>query len=197
MPSDRRTRFPIVPGLLAALLLTAMAGCHRTTVEQSMLERHPSELDDFDFWDGLAEEPVVSNDDALHALILMEDGRDPNTDFEGRMTVAREKGWLAGTAGTLEPNESASVGVLSVAGCRILGIQGGLTMRVFGDSPRYCTRELNAMGILPGLTPNEAMTGLEFITFIDALEERDRLQRGWDRQETTPATANDAEGDAS
>ena len=111
------------------------------------------------------------------------------------MALAREKGWLDGTSGTLEPNESASVGVLSVAGCRILEIQGGLTMRVFGDSPRYCTRELNSMGILPGLTPNEAMTGLEFITFIDSLEERDRLQRSWQRQETAKAATGDTEVD--
>ena len=195
MPSDRPLRFLLVPGLLTASMLLGAVGCTRTTVEQSMLQRHPSELDDFDFWDGLAEEPVVSNDDALPALILMEDGRDPSADFEGRMAVAREKGWLAGTAGTLEPNESASVGVLSVAGCRILGIRGGLTMQLFGDSPRYCTRELNAMGILPGLTPNEAMTGLEFITFIDSLEERDRLQRSWQRQETAEATTDEAESD--
>lgn len=99
------------------------------------------------------------------------------------MAIAGEKGWLKGTAGTLNPNESASVGVLSVAGCQMLGIEGGLTMRLFGNSPRYCTRELSALGILPGLTPNEALTGMEFIAFIDALEERDRLQRAWTRQD--------------
>lgn len=165
-------------------------------------------MDNFDFWDALAEQPVVTNDDALHALILMEDGRDPSTDFEGRMAIAREKGWLKGTSGPLEPNESATVGLLSVAGCRILDIQGGLTMHIFGDSPRYCTRELNALHILPGLTPNEALTGLEFITFINSLEERDRLQRAWKRREdvdpkdaneprTTPEANNDGAKDES
>ena len=34
------------------------------------------------------------------------------------------------------------------------------------------------MGILPGLTANEALSGLEFIAYIDGLEERDRLQHG-------------------
>ena len=189
MPSDPMLRSMLLLGVLAALL--TLAGCNRTTVEQTMLERHPSELDDFDFWDGLAEEPVVSNDDAFHALILMEDGRDPSADFEGRMALAGEKGWLAGTDQPLDPNESVSVGVLSVAGCRILDIKGGLTMQLFGDSPRYCTRELNAMGVLPGLTPNEALTGLEFISFIDSIEERDRLQRAWKRQEAASAATTD------
>jgi len=181
--------------LLATCLLAIGPGCQRSTVEQSMLQRHPSELDDFAFWDDLASEPIISNDDALHALILMEDGRDPSTDFEGRTAIASEKGWLEGTPTPLNPNESVSVGLLSVAGCRMLGIQGGLTMMIFGDSPRYCTRELNALGILPGLTPNEALTGLEFITFIDALEERDRLQRAWERQETAKADTTDADAE--
>ena len=107
------------------------------------------------------------------------------------MALAGEKGWLAGTDQPLDPNESVSVGVLSVAGCRILDIKGGLTMQLFGDSPRYCTRELNAMGVLPGLTPNEALTGLEFISFIDSIEERDRLQRAWKRQEAASASTTD------
>jgi hypothetical protein len=81
-----------------------------------------------------------------------------------------------------------------VAACRILDIDGGLTMRVFGDSPRYCTRELNAMGMLPGLTANEALTGLEFITLVDNIEGRDRLQRAWDRREQDQVDTNDVKG---
>ena len=50
------------------------------------------------FWDDLAAEPIVSNDDALHALILMQDGRDPSADFEGRMAIARTR-----KAGSREP----------------------------------------------------------------------------------------------
>lgn len=193
MPSKRvHSTLPAIVTLV--MLMMTCIGCTRTTVEQTMLQRHPSELDDFDFWDSLAKEPVVSNDDALHALILMDDGRDPSTDFEGRMALARKKGWLKGTDRPLRPNESASVGILSVAGCRMLDIKGGLTMQLFGDSPRYCTRELNAMGILPGVTPNEAMTGMEFISFVDSIEQRDRLQRAWKRQEAMDASGT-SDGD--
>ena len=52
MPSDRMHRILIVTGLL--LLLPLLPACQRTMVEQTMLERHPSELDDFAFWDALA-----------------------------------------------------------------------------------------------------------------------------------------------
>jgi hypothetical protein len=183
MPSERLHALALVLTCLTAGSLVGCDAFQRTRVETTILESHPGELDDFEFWDDLAQQPVVSNDDALHALILMNDGRDPSTDFEGRTAIAAEKGWLQGTHLPLDANESASVGLLSVAGCRILDIQGGLTMSLLGPSPRYCTRELVAMGILPGLTANEALSGLEFIAFIDGLEARDRLQRAWQRRD--------------
>ena len=132
-----------------------------------------------DFWDALADQSVVSNDDALHSFILIEDGTDPSPDFQARMALAAQKGWLIGTPTSLEANESATVGLLSVAACEILGIEGGLTMRLMGPSPRYCTRELSSMGMLPGLTPNEALTGLEFIAFVGNIEQRMELQQAW------------------
>ena len=183
MPSERIHAMILLAACLTAIPLAGCEMVQRTRVETTILETHPGELDDFAFWDELAQQAVVSNDDALHALILMNDGRDPSVDFEGRTAIAGEKGWLRGTHLPLDPNESASVGLLSVAGCSILDIQGGLTMRLLGPSPRYCTRELVAMGILPGLTSNEALSGLEFIAYIDGLEARDRLQRAWQRRD--------------
>ena len=179
MPFDR-SRLCISALLLGAVL--PGTGCdlfERTSVEESILEAHPGSMDDFDFWDALAEQPVVSNDDALHSLILVQDGTDPSPDFKARMALAARKGWLIGTRTPLQANESATVGLLSVAACDILGIKGGLTMRLLGPSPRYCTRELSSMGILPGLTPNEALTGLEFIAFVGNIEQRLELQQAW------------------
>ncbi|MCH2148712.1 MAG: hypothetical protein MK095_04700 [Phycisphaerales bacterium] len=192
MPSERLA----TTLMLGALITTALqaGGCdllQRTTVDQTILQAHPGEIDDFDFWDALAEQAVVSNDDALHSLILMSDGRDPSSDFSGRMAIAAEKGWLAGTSLPLEANESASVGVLSVAGCNILTLKGGLTMRVFGPSPRYCTRELASLGILPDLTPNEALTGLEFIAFMNNIEDRLELQEAWAQREAMSTRKDD------
>ena len=48
-------------------------------------------------------------------------------------------------------------------------------MQLFGDSPRYCSRELTFMGLLPAVSENEALTGLEFTAFIDNIEDRQRL----------------------
>ncbi len=180
MHSDRCSMIFVVAVMLGALTLNT--GCdlfQRTSVEQSILQAHPGSMDDFDFWDALADQSVVSNDDALHSFILIEDGTDPSPDFQARMALAAQKGWLIGTPTSLEANESATVGLLSVAACEILGIEGGLTMRLMGPSPRYCTRELSSMGMLPGLTPNEALTGLEFIAFVGNIEQRMELQEAW------------------
>lgn len=191
MRSKQHIMTPILGA--AALVLILGSGCslmERTRVDQTILQAHPGELDDFDFWDALAEQAVVSNDDALHSLILMSDEQDPSSDFEGRMAIAAEKGWLTGTSLPLEANESVSVGLLSVAGCRILQLQGGLTMRVFGPSPRYCTRELASLGILPDLTQNEALNGLEFIAFMNNIEERLELQDAWARYDALEASGD-------
>ena len=191
MPSDRCSTTFVVAVLLGVLLLNT--GCdlfQRTRVEESILEAHPGSMDDFDFWDALADQSVVSNDDALHSLILIQDGTDPSPNFQARMALSAQKGWLIGTPTPLEANESATVGLLSVAACEILGIEGGLTMRLMGPSPRYSTRELSSMGMLPGLTPNEALSGLEFIAFVGNIEQRMQLQEAWADLEEIKAGRN-------
>ncbi|MCZ6543072.1 MAG: hypothetical protein O6768_05350, partial [Planctomycetota bacterium] len=49
---------------------------------------------------------------------------------------------------------------------------GGLTMRLFGPSPRYCTRELIFMDILPQRTEHQSLSGLEFIDLVGRIEDR-------------------------
>ena len=56
-------------------------------------------------------------------------------------------------------------------------------MQVFGDSPRYCSRELTFMGLLPAVSENEALTGLEFTAFIDNIEDRQRLDAALEARE--------------
>ena len=92
------------------------------------------------------------------------------------MQVAKAKQWL--DAGWDRPaNESAQVGWMAVAGCRTTGVQGGLTMRVFGPTPRYATKELVFMGILPLRTENQSLTGQEFVDFVNRLGRAQKFGR--------------------
>jgi hypothetical protein len=159
--------------------LLPVAGCdlfERTTVEDSAAVKFSGNDEDFEFWDSLSTQPVVTNNDALHGLLLLIDGKDDCETYECRYQAGVDKGWFDGNWGDMPPaDESARIGWMAVAGCQILKIKGGLTMQLFGDSPRYCSRELTFMGILPSVTENEALSGLEFTAYVDNIEDRQRF----------------------
>ena len=174
MPSSRSTL--IITALVAGLVLPGCNLFERTTIENSAAVQFPGGDQDFEFWDALSKQSVVTNNDALHGLLLLADGSDDCETYECRYEAAVEKGWFEGSWGGMPAADaSAKVGWMAVAGCRILEIDGGLTMRLFGDSPRYCSRELTFMRILPAVTENEALSGLEFTAYVDNIEDRQRF----------------------
>jgi hypothetical protein len=172
MRSDRSVT-ALLPAAIAAAAL-ALAACERSRVEDSAVERFPRGTQELDFIDALNNQVVVTNDDALHGLISFADGTDLSTTYEGRVEVAQRKGWLP--AGWSRPgDESAQVGWMAVAGCRILGVKGGVTMRLTGPTPRYATKELVFMDVIPLRTENQSLSGKEFVDYLNRLE---RFQRG-------------------
>ncbi|MFO0782299.1 MAG: hypothetical protein U0636_01260 [Phycisphaerales bacterium] len=109
--------------VLAGVVCVA-CGCQRATVEHPAIQQYPAATQELDYLDALNGQVVVTNDDAMHGLILFADGSDLSTDYAGRVKVAKEKGWIS--SGWDRPaNESATVGWMAVAGCKITGIEGG------------------------------------------------------------------------
>lgn len=157
-------------GAAVAAALLALAGCalERTTVEQSMVERHPdSELD---FLDAVSGETAVSNDDALHGLIMLLDTEVALASYEERVAFARGRGWIR--ADDAPPgNESATVGLVAVAVCDLLEIQGGVNMWLFGLTQRYCTLELVYREFIPRRTANQSLSGTEFIDLLGRVDD--------------------------
>ncbi len=168
MPSSRHRR---VAALVTALLAGAVAGCamERTVLEDSAVDAFGGVESELDFWDELATRRVVTNDDALHGLLLLA-GEDGGADYASRLEAARGRGWISESASPPK-NESAAVGMIAVAVCDILDIEGGVTMRLFGHLPRYCTRELVFLEIIPGRTENQSLSGLEFIDLAGRVED--------------------------
>lgn len=161
-------------GVLACIaVLAAAGGCERTRIADSAVVRFPAAAQELDFMDALSKQVVVTNDDALHGLITFADGADLCRDYAARVKIAQDKGWVP--EGWNPPaDESATVGWMAVAGCKVLDIKGGLTMRVFGPTPRYATRELVFMGVLPMRTDNQSLSGAEFLDYLNRLG---RIQR--------------------
>lgn len=168
-----------------ALLLLLAGGCsmERTSLTNTAVQKHPGADETLDFWDTLETQSVTTNNDALHALILVNDGDEGvKSTWPQRLERARTLGWIAPNAPPPAPAESATVGLMAVAGCHILDTQGGLSMAIWGRSSRYSTRELVHISVLPGIGEHEALSGAEFIAFIDALEQRQRIDAAWKRK---------------
>lgn len=171
--------------MLCALVAALLAGCTttRTTIDNSAVQQFPAAESTLDFWDALDTQSVTTNDDALHALILVNDGDDGlATTWDERLARARELGWLPQDDPAPIAAESAQVGLIAVAAVHMLDIKGGLSMAMWGRTPRYSVKELVHIGVLPGIGEHEALSGAEFIAFIDALEQRQLIDAAWRRR---------------
>jgi hypothetical protein len=147
------------------LALAVMSGgCVRTRVENSLVGvSGSSDLDaEFKFWDGLAQRPVVSNDDGLHGLFLFADGDDPAKSYKERLDAARVRGWVGSDWD--EPGDLAMQrGVLARAVAVHCKIEGGVMMQVLGPVPRYATRELQYLGMMGSGSEQQAVSGREYM----------------------------------
>ncbi|MEY4533853.1 MAG: hypothetical protein RLZZ246_171 [Planctomycetota bacterium] len=165
--------------LLAAVVAAGamLAGCAaRQAAESSAVDQFPGADQDIEFMEKVEAMPAVTNNDMLHALLLVSNGVDPARDFEERVLLARQKGWLP-KDWDKAANASASSGDIAMIGCRLGGIEGGLTMRVFGPSGRYCLRELESRGIMPTRTDYQSLSGPEFRDFLNRLDQNLLSQR--------------------
>lgn len=91
--------------------------------------------------------------------------------FDAKVALARERGWIAEDAAMIA-NETARVGWVARAVCLEAGIDGGLSMRLFGPIPRYALRELTYERLLGTKSENQALSGLELIATIGRVQDR-------------------------
>ena len=153
---------------LILALLAALAGCKPYVMSNSAVEQFPKADQEIDFLAAVEKMPAVTNNDALHAFLILEDGDDRSADFDARRAEGLRRKWIDGGAAS-RPNEAAKVGWMAAAGCRVMQVKGGLTMHVVGPIPRYATRELVYMEILPLRTENQVLTGAEFVDYLNRL----------------------------
>jgi hypothetical protein len=160
-----RRRPPTNLTTLAFVAFAALGGCAATHVKDSAVDHAATSATELDFWQMLETQSLLTNHDALHGLLLLADGKDDHATFADRLADARKRGWI-GESTQLDPDAAATVGFVSVALCEILKIDGGLTMKMFGRSQRYCTRALVEAGMLPDRTENQVVRGPEFIDLV-------------------------------
>ena len=158
--------------LTSLLLLLLAAACARTTLKSSVAAEHGGndEFAELDFWEGVSEAKLVTNQDALHALLLSVEQAQAEADYAAEVQQARKRGWVK--EGWNKPaNETAETGLIARAICLEYAIKGGVTMRVFGPRPRYAVHQLTWLGLLPTRGTKEAMSGLELIALLSNVED--------------------------
>jgi hypothetical protein len=154
---------------LLILGIMALVGCRPYVMSSSAVDAYPRADQQIEFMAAVEKMPAVTNNDALHALLMLQDGDDANVDYAARVQDAIRRGWLADRWSAL-PNEAARVGWMASAGCVVMQVKGGLSMHLLGPTPRYATKELVFMEILPLRTENQVLTGAEFIDYLNRLE---------------------------
>jgi len=156
--------------LFGALALSIAGGCTASHPADRAVDHAPDSKSELDFWQRLETQPLLSNHDALHGLLLLADGTDDRANFDERLAEARKRGWV-GAGETVAADETATVGFVSVALCDVLALRGGVTARLAPRSWRYCTRELVAARLLPDRTEYQALRGPEFLDLIGRAED--------------------------
>jgi len=154
---------------IAAILLSGCAAGHVA----EPVTRHYGASDDnaqFEFWDRLASQPLASNDDTFHALMLYMYQSDPASDYAGRVQILKQKKMLYGQFDR-PADEAISRGVLAVAVVEVLKIKGGLMMHLTGNNPRYSLLELQDMGLFPPSSANQTFSGSELVGIIGKMED--------------------------
>ena len=179
------------------ILAAALSGCgltHRTYIYDSASTQFPATDDSLDFWDALESQAVTTNEDALHGLILLTNTDQELGTWDEQVQYAYDRGWIAEGTDPPPPQESAQMGFIAVCVCDVLNVRGGLSMQLLGPTPRYCTRELVHMGLLPGITEHEALTGAEFTALLASVEQRQRVVEAKAARAAQSATPSGASG---
>jgi hypothetical protein len=165
--------------LLALGVAVLLAGCQPARVDQPLTANLGADDPDtqLDFWHTLAQQPVTSNDDAFHGLLLFLDGADAGPDYTGRVAALKDRRLLA--KGFDQPAEQAvDRGTLAVALSRALDIRGGIMMSISPHCPRYATKELVFLGIYPpNSSPNQTFSGTEYLGIIGKAEDYQRVSQ--------------------
>lgn len=180
-----RTAARVKNRLLAAMMLAGLAaaamacgGCTRTVAQNPLNTNYA--VDDanaeLDFWHSLSSRSAVTNDEGLHGLILLEDGVDRSGGYEGRVQIAKDRGWVSRK--WREPADvSMQRGTMAAALVKICGVKGGVWLRLLGNVPRYAVRELVFLRIMPDPSgETQSMTGLEFVGTISKAQDYILLQ---------------------
>ena len=158
--------------MLLLVCVSLLGGCAPSVVEDPLSTNYSRESDDgdLDFWHDLAARDVVSNDEAFHALTMSIFPDETIESYEERVKLLKGKGMLPDWFNR-PANEVVTRGILAQIIFMQLDVKGGMTIQLFGVTPRYALRELVYMEIMPASSKQQGISGVEFIGIITKAED--------------------------
>ena len=158
--------------LLSVLLATVTVGCQAPPAASPITPTHGGNEpgDQLGFWHTLTEQPLVSNDDAMHALLLFTEQRDDTPDYPHRVGLLKTRGLLPASFKE-SADQPVTYGTLAVGLAAAMEMDGSVMMRLLGPTPRYATRHLFNEGIYLSSSSQQYISGSEFVAIIGRAED--------------------------
>lgn len=181
---NRLRSFPAVVAMATALLLPLAGGCQSPPMQAEM----PA-TNDADFFMNLAYKDVATLADAYRAVAMLHAG-----DEDGLMAPGEARDYLVERGvvpASWSPTGGAALtkGELAYMICQALGIKGGVTMRIFGPSKRYCLYEASYQQLMAGGSDYQYVTGGELVSTIDRADRYSRRNEPDDNFDEAAMTA--------
>ena len=149
---------------LAAVLAAALASLPLLGAQEKPQEAKPKERRTA-YLRRIFEKDRAGFGDACRAVLSFVKDEHSDDDF-GAVRKDLESRGIVDAGWELGEDSPLDRGTLAAMLCRALGIKGGLTMGVFGATRRYALRECVHLGLIPGGTTGQYLSGREF---MDAL----------------------------
>lgn len=158
--------------LAIVALAFVFGGCASVPAGKSVVSEMSAkpEASDVEFWHALQTRPLATNDDAFHGLLICLDGSDASTDYAARVSALKQRGMLPANFNG-HADEAIERGTLAVALVKALNLKGGLTMHLFGASPRYAVRELMYRRIYPESSESQLFSGADLLGVMGRVED--------------------------
>ncbi len=168
----RRALPPAGRFVLALTAASVLAGCAAPAKPSGQI--NPAQLDDATFLAYLADQPLVSVDEAYRATLILADGEDTCTSHEQRREKLTQRGVLRPQWG-LQPDQCIDKGSAAFMIAEVCGITGGLNRILLGSwglgDRRYAYRELMDRGLITGGVDYQLITGGELTALLAKADE--------------------------
>ncbi len=182
---------PLIRRLITlSIILFSLSGCARTVVENPQNTNYsPDDLNArLDFWHNLDSRSAITNDEAMHAILILADDTDPTSTYQERIAELQRRGWLREDFDE-PPDIAVQRGTLSTMIANAIDAPQGVMSMLLDRIPRYALRDLIAVGIMPSGSPLQTIDGREFLGVIAKAQDFKVMQEA--RQAANQNTPSD------